>query len=88
MACGSTTSFIACVAEETQRARSLSLACVDGKDARTEDLGNVGRAVEREGHNAGDEAGNVDKAEEVQARDGDRAKETEVDDRELHAAAA
>ena len=69
---------------KTQRARSLSLARVDGKDARTEDLGNVGRAVEREGHNAGDEAGNVDKAEDVQARDGDRAKKAEVNDRELH----
>ena len=69
---------------KAQRARGLSLACVDGKNARAEDLGNVGRAVERKGHNAGDEAGNVDKAEEIQARDGDRAKETEVDDRELH----
>ena len=69
---------------KTQRARGLSLARVDGKDARTEDLGNVGRAVEREGHNAGDEAGNVDKAEDVQARDGDRAKKAEVNDRELH----
>ena len=67
-----------------QRARGLGLPRVYGKDTRAEDLSDIGGAVERQRHNAGDKAGNVDKPKEVQAWNGDRAEKTEVDDRELH----
>ena len=69
---------------ETERARRLVLSAVHGENARADDLRDIRRGVERKRHHAGNEAGEVDEAQDHDRGDLDHAEKAVENNVELH----